>query len=68
MYEGSKDRIFDVDCRKIPEKIPRKRESGKNRNFVSKWPIFRTCRIFEKYAEKKTPKRVILDQNQKVGW
>ena len=48
MYEGSKYRIFDVDCRKIPEKIPRKRESGKNRNFVSKWPIFRTCRIFQK--------------------
>ena len=48
MYEGSKDRFFDVDCRKIPEKIPRKWESGKNRNFVSKWPIFRTCRIFEK--------------------
>ena len=48
MYEGSKDRIFDVDCRKIPEKIPRKRESGKNRNFVSKLSIFRTCRIFQK--------------------
>ena len=48
MYEGPKDRIFDVDCRKIPEKIPRKRESGKNRIFVSKLSIFRTCRIFEK--------------------
>ena len=48
MYEGSKDRFFDVDCRKIPEKIPRKRESGKKRNFVSKLAIFRTCRIFEK--------------------
>ena len=48
MYEGSKDRFFDVDCRKIPEKIPRKRESGKNRNFVPKLTIFRTCRIFEK--------------------
>ena len=48
MYGGSKDRIFDVDCRKIPEKIPRKRESGKNRNFVSKLSIFRTCRIFKK--------------------
>ena len=48
MYEGSKDRIFDVDCRKIPEKIPRKRESGKNRNFVSKLSIFRTYRIFKK--------------------
>ena len=48
MYGGSKDRIFDVDCRKIPEKIPRKRESGKNRNFVTKLAIFQTCRIFQK--------------------
>ena len=48
MNGGSKDRLFDVDCRKIPEKIPRKRESGKNRNFVSKLSIFRTCRIFQK--------------------
>ena len=48
MNGGSKDRFFDVDCRKIPEKIPRKRESGKNRNFVSKLSIFRTCRIFQK--------------------
>ena len=48
MCEGSKDRFFDVDCRKIPEKIPRKRESGKKRNFVSKLAIFRTCRISEK--------------------
>ena len=48
MYEGSKDRIFDVDCRKIPEKFPRKRESGKKRNFKAKLSIFRTCRIFKK--------------------
>ena len=46
MNEGSKDKIFDVDCRKIPEKIPREWESGKKRNFVSKWAIFRTLRIF----------------------
>ena len=23
MFEGSKDRFFDVDCRKIPEKYPK---------------------------------------------
>ena len=48
MNGGSKDRFFDVDCRKIPEKIPGEREVGKKRNFVSKLAIFRTCRIFEK--------------------
>ena len=46
MNGGSKDRFFDVDCRKIPEKIPGEREVGKKRNFVTKWAIFRTCQIF----------------------
>ena len=48
MNGGSKDRFFDVDCRKIPEKIPGERESGKKRNFVTKLAIFKTCRIFQK--------------------
>ena len=48
MNGGSKDRFFDVDCRKIPEKIPGQREVGKKRNFVTKWAIFQTFRIFQK--------------------
>ena len=46
MNGGSKDRFFDVDCRKIPEKIPGEREVGKKRNFVSKWAIFNFFELF----------------------
>ena len=40
MNGGSKDRFFDVDCRKIPEKIPGEREVGKKRIFLTKLAIF----------------------------
>ena len=48
MNGGSKDRFFDVDCRKIPEKIPGERKVGKKRIFLTKLAIFQTFKIFAK--------------------